>query len=191
MQFKNIKCERDHQKGVSCSFLTPCCFYSRRHERHHCRIFKRSQTTLGCSPAELLLHWCGCENTPHCLTAWSHLAERLFMGAIPASESFFSSVLSWSVCVDAKNPPTLTWFFYLLADHERWHCSHPNPACLFQSGLIAVTLVTVFDMQLLLPHSHLTFSTCCFNAAVICVDVSLKLVSDKELQNWCWKKKLV
>lgn len=32
--------------------------------------------------------------TPHCLTAWSHLAGRLFMGAIPASESFFSSVLS-------------------------------------------------------------------------------------------------
>lgn len=105
MQFKNIKCERDHQKGVSCSFFTPCCFYSRRRERHHCRIFKRSQTTLGCSPAELLLHWCGCENTPHCLTAWSHLAERLFMGAIPASESFFSSVLSWSVCVDAKTHP--------------------------------------------------------------------------------------
>lgn len=69
---------------------------------------------------------------PHCLTAWSHLAERLFMGAIPASESFFSSVLSWSVRVDAQTHPHWHDFFYLSADHERWHCSHPKP-CLFIS----------------------------------------------------------
>lgn len=150
------------KETTSCSFFTPCCFLPQawtspllylQEESNHASVF----TCREMASAALVCLW----KHPHCLTAWSHLAGRLFMGAIPASESFFSSVLSWSVCVCVflrlwlmLKPTHTDVFFFLLADHKHWHCSHQNPACLFQNDLISVTLVTVFDMRLLLPHTE-------------------------------------
>lgn len=116
---------------------------------------------------------------PHSMVTFSREA---FHGCYSGLRIFFSPAFFPEVCVLMLKPThtdMIFSIFRLITNADT--AAIQNPACLFQSGLIAVTLVTVFDMRLLLPHSHLTFNTCCFNAAVICVDVSLKLVSDTEI----------